>query len=155
MHASVGTLAPATAQRHPPPRATAAWDCRPPLPAGFQCSARQPMSAAVMAAPSLTQQRRLCACGASRKNRKGGGGGGKRGGCSEVNSSASDPASEAHRLQDAIRESRQQQLVAADMLAKLLQAEDPQEVAQQYTDSLDEQFFWQANTFLSMVGLTT
>ncbi|EFN59086.1 hypothetical protein CHLNCDRAFT_49925 [Chlorella variabilis] len=117
---------------------------------GFQCSARQPLSAAVMAAPSLTQQRRLCACGASRKNRKGGGGGGKRGGCSEVNSSASDPASEAHRLQDAIRESRQQQLVAADMLAKLLQAEDPQEVAQQYTDSLDEQFFWQANTFLSM-----
>jgi hypothetical protein len=38
------------------------------------------------------------------------------------------------------------------MLAKLLQEEQPQAVAEQYIDSLDEQFFWTANTYLAMVG---
>lgn len=42
--------------------------------------------------------------------------------------------------------------MATDMLAKLLQAEDAQQVASQFTDSLDEQFFWTTNTYLAMVS---
>jgi hypothetical protein len=87
------------------------------------------------------RRQRHCACHAAKKKKGGGGSSGDSG-----------PASETHRLQDTIRDSRQQQLVATDMLAKLLQAEDAQQVASQFTDSLDEQFFWTTNTYLAMVS---
>ena len=47
-----------------------------------------------------------------------------------------------HQLQDTIRESRQQQLAATDLLAKLLQSEDPRAVAAEWVGSLDEQVCW-------------
>lgn len=82
-------------------------------------------------------------CRSSRKERKGSGDG-SRGGSDDGTPSS------AHRMQDTIKESRQQQLAATDLLAKLLQTDDPAEVAVAYVDSLDEQFFWTANTYLTM-----
>ena len=100
------------------------------------------------------QQRQAAStCRASRKKPKSGGGSGPRSAGSSASSSASSGGgADSHRLQDTIRESRQQQLAATDMLAKLLQEEAPQAVAEKYIDSLDEQFFWTANTYLAMVG---
>lgn len=92
--------------------------------------------------PAKQQPARRCACGSGRK-KKGGSAGGSGGG-SDINPS--------HRNMEVIRESREQQLAATDMLAKLLQAADPAAVAQQYVSSLDEAFFWSANTYLAMVG---
>lgn len=58
------------------------------------------------------------------------------------------------RAQDTIREMKQQQLNATDMMATLLNAPDVQHTARAYVDSLDEQFFWSANAYMAMVCIS-
>ena len=103
----------------------------PPPPAGPYHAPAHLVAVARPVSQTSCRQARSLACSASRKDRKaagksGGGGGGGGGG-------GSDP-----RL-DVIRDQRQQQLAASDVLAKLMQAEDPMAEAPQYVDSLDEQ----------------
>ncbi|KAL4430850.1 hypothetical protein ABPG75_006106 [Micractinium tetrahymenae] len=86
-------------------------------------------------------------CSASRKGRKAGSsGGGRKGNGDNGGSSGSD----AHRLQDTIRDSREQQLSASKMLAKLLEAADPAAVAAEHVASLNEEFFWTVDTYIKM-----
>lgn len=64
----------------------------------------------------------------------------------------SGSAPESYRMQDAIKEVRQQQLQVTEMMALLLKAPDPLTCAQQHVHSLNEEFFFTANTYLSMVS---
>jgi hypothetical protein len=54
-------------------------------------------------------------------------------------------------LQDTIREARQQQIHATDLLARLLQAPDAKAIAAEHVDSLTEEFFIMSSTYLDMV----
>lgn len=49
-----------------------------------------------------------------------------------------------------IREQRQSQLTATDLIAKLLQSSQPAVVAEEHLEQLDQQFFGVANMFLRM-----
>lgn len=74
-------------------------------------------------------------CSASRKgrkaSRKGGGGSGSGSG-----------SGQPIELQNTIRESREQQLTASNMLATLLEADDPAAVAAEHVASLNEEVGW-------------
>lgn len=54
-------------------------------------------------------------------------------------------------LQDTIREARNQQIQATDLLARLLQAPDAKAIAAEHVDSLTEEFFIMSSTYLDMV----
>lgn len=53
--------------------------------------------------------------------------------------------------QDTIKEARQQQIQATDLLARLLQAPDAKAIAAEHVDSLTEEFFIMSSTYLDMV----
>lgn len=74
-------------------------------------------------------------CSASRKGRRAR----KQNGRSGNSSGGGGGGGDTHQLQDAIRESREQQLTASKMLAKLLEAADPAAVAQAHVTSLNEE----------------
>lgn len=55
------------------------------------------------------------------------------------------------KAQDEIKKQRQQQLVATDLIAKLLRADNnPKRVAEEHVDSLTEEFFQIGGAYLSM-----
>ena len=72
--------------------------------------------------------------GAGSSGSNGNGSGGRKGGSSSV------------------QKSRDTQIQATELLAKLLEATDPKAVAQQHLGSLDEQFFQIGSAYMQMVG---
>lgn len=52
---------------------------------------------------------------------------------------------------DKVAEARKFQLQATELLAELLKSENPEITAQKYLDSLTEDFFMIASTYLEMV----
>jgi hypothetical protein len=64
-----------------------------------------------------------------------------------------NPKSSTNQAQDVIREQRQQQLAATDLIAKLLRADtNPKRVAEEHVDSLTEEFFNISGAYLAMVS---
>lgn len=55
-------------------------------------------------------------------------------------------------LQAKVEQARKLQLQASDVLARLLQAPDPTAVADQYVDSMNEEFFAICDSYIAMVG---
>ncbi len=68
-------------------------------------------------------------------------------------SGSSSGSSSASQRDSQIKQARETQMQATDLLAKLLQAQDPRAVAQQNLGSLTEQFFQIASTYLQMVNV--
>lgn len=82
--------------------------------------------------PQLQRPQRILPCRA-----------GKGFGSSSSSGSSSGGGSERDKLQDAVRESRQAQLSTSDMLAKLLQADDPKKAGRAERAGWDGKVFRQ------------